>query len=67
MKSSKPKKVKFINKKTMIASIDIGKNLHYGYFRAPDGHELKAFSFYNTKKSFHQFWHKICQFKQQHQ
>jgi transposase len=67
MKSSKPKKVKFINKKTMIASIDIGKNLHYGYFRAADGHELKAFSFYNTKKSFHQFWHKICQFKQQHQ
>lgn len=67
MKSSKTKKVKFINKKTMIASIDIGKNLHYGYFRAADGHELKAFSFYNTKKSFHQFWHKICQFKQQHQ
>ena len=67
MKSSKPKKVKFINKKTMIASIDIGKNLHYGYFRAADGHELKAFSFYNTKKSFHQFWHKICQFKQQYQ
>ena len=67
MKSSKTKKVKFINKKTMIASIDIGKNLHYGYFRAADGHELKAFSFYNTKKRFHQFWHKICQFKQQHQ
>ncbi len=67
MKSNKTKKVKFINKKTMIASIDIGKNLHYGYFRAADGHELKAFSFYNTKKSFHQFWHKICQFKQQHQ
>lgn len=67
MKSNKTKKVKFINKKTMIASIDIGKNLHYGYFRAADGHELKAFSFYNTKKSFHRFWHKICQFKQQYQ
>ena len=51
----------------MIATIDIGKNLHYGYFRAADGHELKAFSFYNSKKNFHRLWHKICQFKQQHQ
>ena len=67
MKSSKTKKVKLINKKTMLTTIDIGKNIHYGYFRAPDGHELKPFSFYNYKKSFHRFWHKICQFKRQHQ
>ncbi len=67
MKTTKTKKVKWINKKMMIASIDIGKNIHYGYFRAPDGHELKPFSFYNTQNSFHRFWHKICQFKQQHQ
>jgi transposase len=67
MKTTKTKKVKWINKKMMIATIDIGKNIHYGYFRAPDGHELKPFSFYNTKNSFHRFWHKICQFKQQHQ
>ena len=67
MKTTKTKKVKWINKKMMIASIDIGKNIHYGYFRAPDGHELKPFSFYNTQTSFHRFWHKICQFKQQHQ
>ena len=67
MKSSKTKKVKLINKKTMLATIDIGKNIHYGYFRAPDGHELKPFSFYNYKKSFHRFWSKMCQFKRQHQ
>jgi transposase len=67
MKSSKPKKVKLINKKTMLTTIDIGKNIHYGYFRAPDGCELKAFSFYNSKKSFHRFWRKMCQFKRQHQ
>jgi transposase len=67
MKSSKTKKVKLINNKTMLATIDIGKNIHYGYFRAPDGHELKPFSFYNYKKSFHRFWGKMCQFKRQHQ
>jgi transposase len=67
MKSNKPKKVKLINKKTMITTIDIGKNIHYGYFRAPDGHEFKPFSFYNSKKSYQQLWSKICQFKRQHQ
>ena len=67
MKSSKTKKVKLINKKTMLATIDIGKNIHYGYFRAPDGAELKPFSFYNYKKSFHRFWRNMCQFKKQHQ
>lgn len=67
MKSSKTKKIKFINKKTMLATIDIGKNIHYGYFRAPDGHELKPFAFYNRKKSFHRFWSRMCQFKRQHQ
>jgi len=67
MKSSKTKKVKFINKKTMLTTIDIGKNVHYGYFRTPDGHELKPFPFYNSKKCFHRFWNKMCQFKRQHQ
>jgi transposase len=67
MRSSKTKKVKLINKKTMLTTIDIGKNVHYGYFRAPDGCELKPFSFYNSKKSFHRLWSKMCQFKRQHQ
>jgi len=50
----------------MIASLDIGKNVHYGYFRAPNGNELKAFPFYNSRKSFNQLWTKICQFKRDH-
>jgi len=63
MKSSKTKKVKFINKKTMLTTIDIGKNVHYGYFRAPGGRDRKPFSFYNTQRSFKQLWAAICQFK----
>ncbi|MBW1821994.1 MAG: IS110 family transposase [Deltaproteobacteria bacterium] len=63
MKSIKSKKVKVINEKTMIAALDIGKTVHYAYFRAPNGKDIKPFSFYNFKKSFDKFWIKICQFK----
>jgi transposase len=63
----KTKKVKWINKKTMIATFDIGKNVHYGYFRAPDGRECKPFSFHNTQKSFKQLWTEISKFKRGHQ
>jgi transposase len=67
MASIKPKKVKRINKKTMIATFDIGKNVHYGYFRAPDGRERKPFSFHNSQKNFQRLWTEICQFKRENQ
>ena len=67
MRSIKSKKVKRINKKTMIATFDIGKNVHYGYFRAPDGRERKPFSFCNGQNSFKQLWTEICRFKCDHQ
>ena len=63
MKSSKAKKVTKINDKTVIATLDIGKNVHYGYFRAPNGNDVKPFAFYNSKESFSKFWEKLRQFK----
>ena len=63
MKSTKTKKVTKINDKTVIATLDIGKNVHYGYFRAPNGNDIKPFEFYNSKKSYNEFWQKLCQFK----
>jgi transposase len=63
MKSIKTKKVKKINDKTVIATLDIGKNIQYGYFRAPNGKDVKPFAFYNSKKSYNEFWQKLCQFK----
>ena len=65
MKSTKTKKVKKINDKTVIAALDIGKNVQYGYFRAPNGNDFKPFPFYNSKKSYNAFWEKLCQFKKQ--
>jgi len=63
----KAKKVKWINKKTMIATFDVGKNIHYGYFRTPDGRERKPFCVHNARKSFKQLWAQICRFKRDHQ
>jgi transposase len=63
MKSIKTKKVKKINDKTVIATLDLGKNIQYGYFRAPNGNDVKPFAFYNSKKSYNEFWQKLCQFK----
>lgn len=65
MKSTKTKKVKKINEKTVIAALDIGKNVQYGYFRAPNGNDVTPFPFYNSKKSYNAFWKKLCQFKKQ--
>ena len=65
MNSNKTKKVTKINNKTVIATLDIGKNVQYGYFRAPNGNDTKPFAFYNSKKSYNEFWAKLCQFKKQ--
>jgi transposase len=63
VKNTEPKKVKRINNKTVIATLDIGKNLQYGYFRAPNGNDAEPFSFYNTQNGFNLFWTKLCEFK----
>lgn len=63
MKNTKTKKIKNINKKTLIVTMDIGKTVHFGYFRAPNGEDVKPFPFYNYIKSFNEFWDKFCQFK----
>jgi transposase len=63
MKNTKTKKIKNINKKTLIVTMDIGKTVHFGYFRAPNGEDVKPFPFYNYRKSFNEFWEKVCQFK----
>jgi transposase len=65
VKTTKTKKVKVINKKTMIAALDIGKRVHYAYFRSPSGKDIKPFPFYNFRKSFDTFWIKLCQFKKE--
>ena len=62
MDSSKTQKVRKINPRTMIVAVDIGKGFHVGYFRVPNGEERKPFVFYNSAKSFKEFWGSIYEF-----
>jgi len=66
MKCNKTEKVKIINEKTLIVALDIGKKVHYGYFRTPKNQDVKPFPFYNTGQSFKKFWKKLCRFKEEH-
>ena len=66
MKSIKAEKIKTINEKTLVVALDIGKRVHYGYFRTPDHQDVKPFPFYNTGQSFNKFWEKLCRFKEKH-
>jgi len=47
----------------LIVAIDIGKSIHHGYFRGPDGQDIKPFPFYNGQKNYQEFWLKILTFK----
>ena len=64
MKHNKTEKIRTINKKTLVVALDIGKKVHYGYFRAPSGKDIKPFAFHNTGYSFDNFWKKLCEFKE---
>jgi transposase len=66
MKSIKAEKIKTINEKTLMVALDIGKKIHYGYFRTPNHQDVKPFPFHNTGHSFNKFWEKLCRFKDKH-
>jgi transposase len=65
MKIIKNQNTKNINGQTLVVAVDIGKSVHYGYFRTPTGEEVKPFPFDNTHKGFQGFWQKLSQFQRQ--
>ena len=60
------KKSRFVNEKTLIATVDIGKFTNSGYSRCPDGTEMKVFEFFNTGKGFQEFYDRIHAMKRRH-
>lgn len=60
---TKAKKGVFVNDKTLVVAVDIGKGLHHGYFRSPTGREVKPFCFANGRVSFERFWARMVRFK----
>jgi len=52
-------KKRIFNEKTILATVDIGKEYNYGYIRCYDGAEVAPFKFQNTYRGFTIFWHAI--------
>jgi transposase len=63
MKDVNTKKLKRVNEKTLLAAVDIGKVKHTGYWRYPDGTDIKPFEFFNNGRGFQKFWDCICEAK----
>lgn len=61
-----PRKRKKVNSKSLIATVDIGKNMMMGYWRCPDGKESKPFEFFNNGRGFKQFFNKIFHAQKTH-
>jgi transposase len=59
VKRIKPKTSKAVNQKVFIATVDGGKDTHYGYYRCPDGNEGKSLPFLNNGWGFCEFWERI--------
>ncbi len=66
MRQNKTKKLGKVNGNTLIAAVDIGKKVNFGYFRAPGGRDLKPFAFYNLRDGFEIFWAKLVEFQKDH-
>jgi transposase len=66
VKRNKTKKLGKVNGNTLIAAIDIGKKMNYGYFRTPDGQDIKPFAFHNLRDGFEKFWAKLVEFQKGH-
>ena len=63
MKNIETKKVRVINKETLIVTVDISKVTNVGYCRCPNGIDVKPFSFMNNTQGFNTFWCRIMKTK----
>ena len=66
MKIIKTKKQQIVNGKALIVTVDIGKDKHFGYWRCPDGTDVKPFSFPNNGAGCLEFWERISRAKEIH-
>jgi transposase len=64
MKEIGTKRLKKVNEKTLLATVDIGKTTNIGYARCPNRKEIKPFEFFNNGQGFKKFWDRIIQAKE---
>ena len=58
------KRLKKVNEKTLIATVDIGKTTNTGYGRCPNRTEIKPFEFSNDGQGFKKFWKRLVEAKE---
>jgi transposase len=61
MNKIQPKKLKFVNSNTLLATVDMGKNSFSGYARCPDRSEMNSSNFSNNRDGFTRFWRILVQ------
>ena len=61
MNKIETKKLKKVNEKTLIVTVDIGKTTNMGYGRCPDRTEIKPFEFSNNGQGFKKFWDRMVE------
>jgi transposase len=66
LKTIKTKKQRIVNGKALIVTVDMSKDKHFGYWRCPDGTDIKPFSFPNNGAGFFEFWERISRAKEIH-
>jgi len=66
MKNGNTKKVRRLNEKTLLVTVDMGMIRHTGYCRCPNGMEVKPFDFANNRKGFEEFWFRVLQTQKSH-
>jgi transposase len=59
----KTKKHEIVNGRTLLVAVDLGKSNHMGYYRCPDGTDIKPFEFLNNRLGHQKFYDRICQAK----
>jgi transposase len=60
------RKLRIVNAKTLIVTIDIGKETDVGYCRCPSGKDIKPFEFSNNIEGFEKLWNCVCCTKMSH-
>ncbi len=58
-------KHQLLTEKTLLATVDIGKNQNFGYYRCPDGRDVPAFRCSNCGEGFKKFYRRLLQAMQQ--
>jgi len=66
MKRKKNNNSADVNEKILIVAIDIGAGEHWGYFRSPNGDEVRPFSFCPTRSGFEGLWRRIRDYQCDH-